>query len=104
MAFSGTDRSQPHDRRRGDRGLEKFPLFKPSEAVRIGPYPAISKLAGKCGVVVRILDPVAGENRYAVMMDSGVREVFLECTLEKIFLAGSWNHIAQIWQPKREAR
>ena len=78
----------------------KHPLFQPSEAVRIGPYPAITSLAGQYGVVVRIMDPIAGENRYAVMMDSGTREVFLECTLEKIFIAGRWKSMARFWQPK----
>ncbi len=82
----------------------KHPMFHPSEAVRIGPYPAISRHAGQYGVVVRITEPVCGENRYAVMMDCGVREEFLECTLQKIFIPGSWKQMAKIWQPKREAR
>lgn len=82
----------------------KHPIFKPSEAVRVGPHPHDPKFAGKCGVVVRMLEPLFGGHRYAVMMDTGVRSTFLEGTLQKIFLAGSWDDISDIWQPKREAR
>ncbi len=69
--------------------------------MRIGPYAHDKRFVGKVGIVVRQLEPIYGEHRYAVLM-RGKREIFLQATLEKIHCGGHWSDC--VWQPRRAAR